>query len=179
MFRSKEVFRILKCNPINDSASDKYSSGQETVEKLSSGSQTISGKRKNCEDLLSFKPIQQEKTSERSKPIISSKSFKFSRKKPKASEITSEELFYNQVCNSIKGHIQSALNNEMKRLGEEAGEEYPHITRLKTAASLISKVNTEKDVIERYLTIQSELIRNVSYTEFAKLIKNTNNALNT
>eukprot|EP00826_Nyctotherus_ovalis_P017307 TRINITY_DN1508_c0_g2_i4.p1 TRINITY_DN1508_c0_g2~~TRINITY_DN1508_c0_g2_i4.p1 ORF type:complete len:243 (-),score=45.70 TRINITY_DN1508_c0_g2_i4:67-753(-) len=144
MLNSRKIFNVFHCTP-SKSASDSNSSGQETSEKF--------GKRK-C-------PA----THSRRVPQSAPRSFKSKAKALACLETSADALLYAQACNFLQGLVRSETTHESQRL--EKGE---YLGRLEGIMGEMVKVEVKEDVMRGYLAMQSELIRNISYTEFAKLM---------
>lgn len=171
-FEAQKIFEVSRCDPKSVSDLEKSNSGQETLEQPINDFKAelqFLGKRKKCEETKRpHQSLFQAKTnSKKAKGDKTSKGFKVktSSKSIKTLASSFENTFYGHACNILKSRVQYEINNELRKF-EEKGFQRVNIERLET----IVKGGIEGDVMRGYLEMQSEVIKNVSFNNFRKLM---------
>lgn len=180
----KQVFKISHYKPTACSPLERTNSAQETLEKAAGElaidipGLKLSGKRKKCEKEVGHNqlyPQAKETVKIINKGTGSKKSsLNTFGKMLKRSERSPEVAFYGQACEFLKWRVHSEINNEVQKSREEGSDtESVYLERLESIVKGMIDVGVEKDVMGRYLIMQSELIKNVSFLEFEKLMSGT------
>lgn len=182
----KKVFKISHYKPKVYSLLERTNSPQKILEKTT-GELLIEipglkllGKRKKYENdvgLNQIYPHRKESIKMINKGIGSKKgSLSTLGKTFKGSEVGPEVIvaFYDQACDSLKWRVRSEINNEVQKSREEGSDtECMYLERLESIVKGMVDVDVEKDVMGRYLIMQGELIKNMSFLEFEKLMSGT------
>eukprot|EP00826_Nyctotherus_ovalis_P035901 TRINITY_DN3127_c0_g3_i5.p1 TRINITY_DN3127_c0_g3~~TRINITY_DN3127_c0_g3_i5.p1 ORF type:complete len:204 (-),score=43.74 TRINITY_DN3127_c0_g3_i5:98-709(-) len=182
MLGTRKVFKISHGDSRGDSASERGSSAQETFERPVPerrnefrAMQTL-GKRSKCEKSLPAQPSAggPKKTARKSRFGTGNKkiSAKVAERALKKLEASPEFLLYDQACDFLKELVNSEINNELQRLEDEGPvSKCMYLERLEGIVKGMMKIGIGRDMVGKYLVMQSELIRNVSFVEFAKLMR--------
>lgn len=179
---TRKVFRISHGDSKDNSVSDKSSSAQETFERRvpelrnKSRATQVLGKRNKCEELTAaqLNTGEPEKSARKNRLSAGNKkiSAKVAERNLKKLEVGPEILLYGQACDFLKELLSSEINNELQRLEDEGPtSKCVYLERLESIVKGMMEIGIGRDMMGKYLVMQSELIRNVSFVEFAKLMR--------